>query len=54
MREVIATWFPTLDPHQLYLAISEVTGHLDLLEAEGRLVVERRDGVCYYTHATAA
>ncbi|MCL6553572.1 MAG: MBL fold metallo-hydrolase [Firmicutes bacterium] len=53
VRELIATWFPALDPRQLYLAISEVTGHLDLLEAEGRLIVERRDGVCYYAHATA-
>lgn len=54
VRELIAAWFPTLDPRNLYLAISEVAGHLDLLDEEGRLAVERQGDVSYYTQATAA
>lgn len=46
-----AEWFPGLDQFNLFLGLSEVLGHLDLLEGEGRLVTERRDGVAYYTLA---
>lgn len=55
--EIAEAWFPGLDPTTLVLGLSEVLGHLDLLEAEGRLAVEVRDGVRYYrspgAHAAA-
>lgn len=51
LRELAASWFPGLDQFNLILGLSEVMGHLDLLEDEGRLASERRDGVVYYTLA---
>lgn len=52
LREMAESWFPGLDRFNLFLGVSEVMGHLDLLEDEGRLVSERRDGVVYYSLAT--
>jgi len=40
--------FPHLDGGSIFLGISEVIGHLDLLEDESRLVQEERAGVIYY------
>jgi glyoxylase-like metal-dependent hydrolase (beta-lactamase superfamily II) len=37
--------FPQLDPINLFLAISEVLGHLEWLEAEGRVRVTQPNGV---------
>lgn len=37
--------FPKAYEVQLVLVLSEVVGHLDLLEVEGRVVIEERDGV---------
>jgi len=37
--------FPQLDPLNFFLAISEVLGHLELLEADGRVSAEQRDSV---------
>jgi len=37
--------FPQLDPLNFFLAISEVLGHLELLESTGRLSAIQRDGV---------
>jgi glyoxylase-like metal-dependent hydrolase (beta-lactamase superfamily II) len=51
LRALAAEWFPGLDQFNLFLGLSEVLGHLDLLEGEGRLVTERRDGVAYYALA---
>jgi glyoxylase-like metal-dependent hydrolase (beta-lactamase superfamily II) len=34
---------------QAYLVLSEVLGHLDLLEERGAVATEERDGVVYYT-----
>lgn len=53
LRELAETWYPNLDLFNLFLALSEVVGHLDLLEDDGRVVIERRDGVLHYTVATS-
>lgn len=37
--------FPQLDPLNFFLAISEVLGHLELIESEGRISAEGRNGV---------
>ena len=36
---------------QAYLVLSEVLGHLDLLEAEGRVGAEEHDGVVVYARS---
>lgn len=51
LRELVESWFPGLDRFGLVLGMSEIVGHLDLLEAEGRLAVEHRNGVAYYAIA---
>lgn len=40
--------FSPTDGHQLVLAMSEVQGHLDVLEAREQVAVHRRDGVLVY------
>ncbi|MDR7520498.1 MAG: MBL fold metallo-hydrolase [Armatimonadota bacterium] len=52
VRELAADWFPELDQPNLFLGLSEVLGHLDLLDEEGRLTVERSGGVVHYSLAT--
>jgi hypothetical protein len=37
--------FPKAYEMQLVLVLSEVIGHLDLLEEQGRVVIEERAGV---------
>jgi len=37
--------FPLLDPFSFFLAMSEVLGHLELLESEGRISATQRDGL---------
>jgi hypothetical protein len=37
--------FPNTSPLDTFLAVSEVIGHLDLLEMEGRIVGQNVDGV---------
>ncbi|MDQ7839502.1 MAG: MBL fold metallo-hydrolase [bacterium] len=49
LREIAAAWFPGLSPTNLILGLSEVLGHLDLIEEAGRLAIEQRDGVLHYT-----
>jgi glyoxylase-like metal-dependent hydrolase (beta-lactamase superfamily II) len=51
LRELAEAWFPGLDQFNVILGLSEVIGHLDLLEDEGLLAVEPRDGVMHYTLA---
>ena len=41
--------FPDLATNELFLGISEIVGHLDLLEMEGRLCVEVRNNVLWYS-----
>jgi glyoxylase-like metal-dependent hydrolase (beta-lactamase superfamily II) len=43
--EVTHTLFPNLSPLDIFLAVSEVIGHLDLLEIEGLIVGEKKDSV---------
>lgn len=38
--DLVHRLFPDLDPRQIYLAISEVVGHLDVLEARGQVGYE--------------
>lgn len=40
--------FPDLREESIFLGISEVVAHLDLLEIEGALEADLRDGVIYY------
>jgi glyoxylase-like metal-dependent hydrolase (beta-lactamase superfamily II) len=49
--ELAKLLFPKVYESQAYLVMSEVIGHLDLLEDEGKLVYEERGGV---EHARAA
>lgn len=58
LRELAAAWFPDLNPANLILGLSEVMGHLDLIEETGHLAIEHRDGVLHYAleppaHASA-
>jgi glyoxylase-like metal-dependent hydrolase (beta-lactamase superfamily II) len=48
LRGLADEWFPGLDLRSLFLGLSEVQGHLDLLEEEGRVAIERRAGVLHY------
>lgn len=43
--DVTHTLFPNLSPLDIFLAVSEIIGHLDLLEMEGRIVGEEKNGV---------
>lgn len=47
--QVCQALFPNLAEYDIFLGMSEVIGHLDILEAEGRIVAEQRDGLWYYT-----
>jgi glyoxylase-like metal-dependent hydrolase (beta-lactamase superfamily II) len=51
LRELAEAWYPNPDPFNLFLALSEVIGHLDLLDEDGRVLIDRRDGVLYYAVA---
>ena len=43
--DVTHALFPNLSPLDIFLAVSETIGHLDLLEMEGTIVGEEQDGV---------
>lgn len=43
--------YPDVSGYDIYLSVSEVVAHLDLVEAEGAALVEHRDGVAYYRAA---
>jgi glyoxylase-like metal-dependent hydrolase (beta-lactamase superfamily II) len=53
LRELAEAWYPNLGLFNLFLVLSEVIGHLDLLEDEGRVVIERRDDVLHYAVVTS-
>ena len=40
--------FPRVWRQQLFLVLSEVVGHLDLLVRQGRVETREREGVLYY------
>jgi hypothetical protein len=44
--------FPRLDPINFFLALSEVLGHLELLESQGRLQSTQRAGVVTWQTTT--
>lgn len=46
------TMFPTVWDAQLHLVLSEVTGHLDLMERDGHVRTELREGVVHYHHVS--
>jgi glyoxylase-like metal-dependent hydrolase (beta-lactamase superfamily II) len=54
LRELAEAWFPSLQEFNVILGLSEVVGHLDLLEDDGRLAVERRGGIVRYALARRA
>ena len=48
LPEICCELFPRLSPSQYYLGLSETLGHLELLEVEGRVKTEARNGVIVY------
>lgn len=49
--DVTRALFPNTSPLDTFLAVSEVIGHLDLLEMEGQIVGEDSDGVIFWEPA---
>lgn len=49
--EACQVMFPNLAEDDIFLGMSEVIGHLDVLEEEGRVVAEKRGGLLYYEAA---
>ena len=47
--EIATVLFSALQGIQAFLAVSEVIGHLDILEQEGRVVSELTGGIRFYT-----
>ncbi|WCK55778.1 MBL fold metallo-hydrolase [Aneurinibacillus sp. Ricciae_BoGa-3] len=47
--ELSAEFFPLIYKKELPLTMSDTVGHLDLLEAQGRVRIEQRDGVYTYS-----
>jgi glyoxylase-like metal-dependent hydrolase (beta-lactamase superfamily II) len=47
--ELCVRLFPKLYEKQLGLVVSEVTGHLDLLQAEGRITKAEEEGLYYFS-----
>lgn len=52
-QEIVARIFPRLDPINHFLAVSEVIGHLQWLEAQGRVTCSEQDGVAIWRRAAA-
>jgi hypothetical protein len=46
--ELTQKLFPKVHDTEKFLSLSEVLGHLDLLERDGRVTQERRDGLVYW------
>jgi hypothetical protein len=46
--EVAGVIFPDLDPVNTFLAVSEVVGHLQWLEVNGRVTSKERGGVAHW------
>jgi glyoxylase-like metal-dependent hydrolase (beta-lactamase superfamily II) len=46
--EVCNHLFPDMDPLHMFLAMSEAVGHLDILQREGAVEIERRNGKDYF------
>ena len=41
--------FPDMDPLHMFLAMSEAVGHLDILEVDGAVEMEKRNGLNYFS-----
>jgi glyoxylase-like metal-dependent hydrolase (beta-lactamase superfamily II) len=52
--DIVEALFPNRTPLDTFLAVSEVIGHLDLLEMDGRILGEREDGVICWRVSGAA
>ncbi|RME43966.1 MAG: MBL fold metallo-hydrolase [Chloroflexi bacterium] len=50
--EVCRAVFPNLAERDIFLGMSEVIGHLDVLEDEGRIVAEKHGGLLFYRPRT--
>ena len=48
LYELTLMMFPKVEDARKYLALSEVLGHIDLLEQEGRIGCEMRHGIVYW------
>jgi glyoxylase-like metal-dependent hydrolase (beta-lactamase superfamily II) len=46
--ELAQELYPDVTGYDIYLSVSEVVAHLDLVEADGGAVIEDREGVTYY------
>ncbi|MDI3257748.1 MAG: MBL fold metallo-hydrolase [Kyrpidia sp.] len=46
--DLVKRMFPRLSRDNWFLAVSEITGHLDVLEVRGQARIEERKGVWYY------
>lgn len=49
--EIAQSLWPDLAPLSIFLALSEVIGHMDVLEDEGRIALVRRNGLLRYAPA---
>lgn len=49
--EIAQQLFPGVTGYDIYLSVSEVVAHLDLVSDEGGTVTEERDGITYYRAA---
>jgi hypothetical protein len=47
--QIATVLFSDLSGIQIFLAVSEVIGHLDILEEDGRVVSQQGNGVVRYT-----
>lgn len=48
LYQLVGELFPRLRQPEMFLALSEVLGHLDLLLREGKIAAEQRDGVAFW------
>lgn len=46
--ELAQRLYPDVTGYDIFLSVSEVVAHLDLVEDDGRAVTEERDGITYY------
>ncbi len=51
LYQLVGELFPRLRQPEMFLALSEVLGHLDLLLHEGKIAAERHDGVAFWRAA---
>ncbi len=47
--DLVVPLFGSLPIHEVFLGLTEVLGHLEILDREGVVVAEEREGVEYYS-----